>query len=220
MAHKPSNPEWSIRPKRLLRALRGRSGTILGLLLVIWVILPLLPEETGLRFGMGYRAFFTVMVLLATLFFWFLEKDSIPQPRSPACVLAALGAVCALTVGSLVLVGVVYPQFQRPEPPGAAAQSARERGKELFWGTNVGCFRCHTIGGTGGTRGPDLSRVAARAGDRVVGLTAEQYLRQKIAAGATYQFKVPEFAPIMPPFGQMLSEEQVNDLVAYLIPAG
>lgn len=195
---------------------RGRS-VFLTLMLLVWVALPLLPEETGLRFGMGYRAFFTAMLLLGALFFWFLGKERIPLPRSTWGVLASLMAVYLLTIGALVLAGVVYPQFQRPESPGRAALVAADRGKDLFWSDSVGCFRCHSAGGKGGTRGPDLTRVASRAEQRVPGLTAEGYLMEKIAAGATYQFKVPEYAPMMPPFGQLLPGEQIKDLVAYLL---
>jgi mono/diheme cytochrome c family protein len=186
-------------------------------LLLTWVALPLVPIETGLRFGMGYRVFFTAMVLLGALFFWFLGRERIPAPTRTAPVLASLAGVYLLTVGSLVAIGVVYPQFELPRPAEGVALNAEARGKELFWGENVGCFRCHAVGGTGGTRGPDLTNVALRAGERVSGLTAEQYLLEKVKAGMTYQFKVPEYAPMMPPFGQLLPEDQIEDLVAYLL---
>lgn len=200
-----------------VRRLAGGPAILAGLLLLIWVALPLLPVETGLRFGMGYRVFFTAMVLLAVLFFWFLGRERIPAPTRPAAVLASLAGVYLLTVGFLVAVGVVYPQFELPRPAEGVALDAASRGKELFWGDNVGCFRCHAVAGTGGTRGPDLTNVALRAGERVSGLTAEQYLLEKVKAGMTYQFKVPEYAPMMPPFGQLLPEDQIEDLVAYLL---
>ncbi|MBI3953977.1 MAG: cytochrome c [Chloroflexi bacterium] len=200
-----------------LRALRGGPGTLLGLLILIWAVLPLIPDDTGIRFGLGYRAFFTAMLLLGTLFFWFLGKQRIAPPRGSGGVLASLAAVYLVTTGVLVAAGSVYPQFPRPQPPGAAAQEAAGRGKELFWGASVGCFRCHSIGGKGGTRAPDLTHVASRAGQRVPGLTAERYLSEKVKAGATYEYKVPEYAPIMPPFGQVLSQEQLENLVAYLL---
>lgn len=73
------------------------------------------------------------------------------------------------------------------------------------------------VAGAGGTRGPDLTHVAGRAGQRVLNLPAERYLLEKVRAGATYQFLVPEYVPMMPAFGQMLSEEQVADLVAFLL---
>ncbi len=168
---------------------------------------------------MGYRVFFTAMVLLGALFFWFLSKERIPQPRGSLGVVASLTAVYLVTIGILVVVGVVYPQFPLPSSAQGAEQDAAKRGKELFWSEigKAGCFRCHTIGGRGGTRGPDLTSIALRAGERVSGLTAEQYLLEKVTAGMTYTFTVPEYAPMMPPFGQSLSEEQIKDLVAYLM---
>lgn len=200
-----------------VRRLAGRPAILMGLLLLIWVALPLLPEETGLQFGMGYRVFFTAMTLLGALFFWFLGRERIRAPTRPAAVLASLAGVCVLTVGLLVAVGVVYPQFELPRPVEGVALDAEARGKELFWGNNVGCFRCHAVGGTGGTRGPDLTSVGLRAGQRVAGLSAERYLLEKVKAGATYEFKVPEYTPMMPPFERLLPENQIEDLVAYLL---
>lgn len=199
--------------------LKGLHGVFLALLLLIWVALPLIPEETGLRFGMGYRAFFTAMLILGALFFWFLGKERVPSPKSTAGVLGSLAGVFLLTVGVLVAAGLVYPQFQRPLPPGAAEQEAAKLGKVLFWSETgkAGCFRCHAIGGRGGIRGPDLTSVASRAGDRVPGLTGEQYLLAKVSAGMTYKFTVPDYTPMMPPFSRFMSEEELKDLVAYLL---
>lgn len=210
-------PRQALRVGTALWAHKGSLGVFTGLMVVIWVLLPLVPEETGFRFGMGYQAFFTAMLLLAALFFWFLGRERVPHPRGSGGVLASLAAVYLLTVGALVGAGVAYPQFQRPEPPVVASEDASERGKDLFWSSSVGCFRCHAIEGTGGTRAPDLTHVASRAGQRVAGLSADQYLLEKVSAGATYRFKVPEYAPIMPPFEKMLAKEQVRDLVAYLL---
>lgn len=214
-----SGPGQSDRSRGAIRWLAGRPAALAGLLLVIWVAVPLLPEETGLRFGMGYRVFFTAMVFLGGLFFWFLGKQHMPVPKRPAAVLVSLAGVCLLTVGLLVSAGVVYPQFELPRPAAETALDAVAGGKELFWGETAaaGCFRCHSVSGKGGTRGPDLTNVALRAGERVPGLTAEQYLLEKVKAGATYEFKVPEYVPMMPPFGQLLSEDQIQDLVAYLL---
>lgn len=201
-------PLWRARLPRL----------VLALLLLVWVVLPLVPDETGLRFGLGFRIFFTTILLLSALFFWFLGQERVPYPSSALGVLASVAGVYLATVGLLVTVAVVFPQFELPRPEqGGEGQEAPARGKALFFRDNVGCFRCHMVAGTGGTRGPDLSNVAARAGDRVPGLSAESYLLEKVRAGATFQFTVPGYVPMMPSFGQMLSEDQVADLVAYLL---
>ncbi|MFQ6030296.1 MAG: c-type cytochrome [Dehalococcoidia bacterium] len=201
----------------MLHALRRGPGIFIGVMLIIWVGLPLVPEQIGLRFGMGYKVFFTAMVLLSALLFWFLRKDRISHPQSTAGVLVSLAAVFLLTVGLLVTAGVVYPQFELPRPPEAAAQEAAERGEEIFWSGSAGCFRCHAISGTGGTRGPDLTQVASRAGQRVPDLSAKQYLLEKIGVGGAYQFTVPEYVPMMPQFEKTLTAEQLQDLVAFLL---
>lgn len=204
---------------RLAQSLRGYRGTALAILLVIWLVLPLAPDESGLQFGFVYRFFFTAFLLASGAFFWLLRQDRIAQPRSVGGVLGSIVAVYLVTVGALVAFGVSYPQFALPpaSPEEAAARETSDRGRTLFQRDDVGCFRCHVIAGRGGTRGPDLTRVAQRAGDRVPGLSAEHYLRQKIAEGANHQFTVPEYVPMMPAFGQSLSGEQIEDLVAFLL---
>lgn len=198
---------------RFHRALRSRPAILVGALVLIWAVLPFVPESTGLRFSWVYRIFFSAMALIGILFFWFLGKGPIPMPRSPA---TALGGVVLVTVVLLVAAGVVYPQYSVPRPA-VAVSGAVARGKEVFFSPSTPCFRCHMIAGKGGRRGPDLSDVAARAGTRVAGLTAERYLIAKIEAGATYQFKVPKYTPNMPPFKTLLTSTQLSDLVAYLL---
>ena len=200
-----------------VEALTTLPVAFLVLLAVIWVVLPLIPEDTGLRFGMGYRVFFTAMTLLSALLFWLLGRDSIPVPSSTAGVLSSLIGIFLLTVGLLVLAGVAYPQFELPLPPKAVTQNSAERGEELFWSGTVGCFRCHAIAGTGGTRGPDLTGVASRAKERVPGLMAEQYLTEKVKQGASYEFTVPEYTPMMPQFSKILADEQLEDLITFLL---
>lgn len=196
----------------------GLAWTTLALLLVIWVALPLVPEETGLRFGFGFRAFFSAAVLLSIAFFWLLDHEHVPQPKGTAGVLGSIALVYVLTVGFLTAVTFLSPQFGLPRgETEAAAEEATMRGEALFWKPELACFQCHTIGGRGGSRGPDLTRVGARAAQRVPGLTAEQYLREKVRAGAAYEFKVPGYVPMMPGVGQTLSSEQLDDLVAYLL---
>lgn len=204
---------------RLLRRLRGYPGIALALLLVIWLGLPLAPDESGLQFGLVYRFFFTAFLVASGAFFWLLRQERIAQPRSVAGVLGSIVAVYLVTVGALIAFGVAYPQFDLPpsSPEEAAARSASESGRALFQQDDVGCFRCHMISGRGGTRGPDLSKIAQRAGERVSGLGAEQYLREKIGAGMNYKYAVPGYVPMMPSFNQMLTEEQVEDLIAFLL---
>ena len=79
-----------------------------------------------------------------------------------------------------------------------------------------GCSGCHS---TGANRvvGPGLSGVGTTAETRVAGLNADEYLTQSIKSPNA--FVVPDFfADLMPTtFGQTLSEQEIADIVAYLI---
>ncbi len=192
------------------------------LLLIIWVGLPQIPESTRLQFGQRYQIFFTVILGLAAIFFWFLGKESIPYPKSSGGVIVSLVVVFLMTVGLFIAEGHAYPNFQRPLPPAVASEKPNERGEALFWSeTGPGCFRCHSVGAKGtAIRGPNQGDVATRAAQRASDLglpTAEQYLLEKVRAGLTYRYTVPGFVPMMPPFGTLLSEDQITDLVAYLL---
>ncbi|MEE8362892.1 MAG: c-type cytochrome [Dehalococcoidia bacterium] len=216
----PSPPANGVRKRRSLRPGRREVVGVL-LLLVIWVGMPLVSEGTGLRFGLGYRAFFTVMLLLGIGFFWFLGKEHVRGPSGAAGAMGALSLVTVVTVGILVGAGIAYPQFPVPatEESGEALTAA-QRGEALFWSSGVGCFRCHQISGTGGIRGPDLTEVAARAGSRVPGLSAEGYLAEKIAAGGSYAYTVPEYVPMMPQYSRTLAEEELQELLDFLLSLG
>ena len=65
--------------------------------------------------------------------------------------------------------------------------------------------------------GPGLSGVGTTAETRVAGLNADEYLTQSIKSPNA--FVVPDFfADLMPTtFGQTLSEQEIADIVAYLI---
>jgi sulfur oxidation c-type cytochrome SoxX len=94
------------------------------------------------------------------------------------------------------------------------------RGQVVF--NSAGCFACHAISGIStGTIGPALDGVATRAGDRVAGLSAEEYIHQSIIDPNA--FIVPGYADangasVMPQnFGEILTEEQISDLIAFLL---
>ena len=60
------------------------------------------------------------------------------------------------------------------------------------------CRNCHSIGGRGGKRGPDLTNVATR-------LTSDQLVRQLLQGGGN-----------MPAYGKHLSPPEVSAIVAFL----
>ncbi len=81
-------------------------------------------------------------------------------------------------------------------PAVAASRAQREHGAQVF--NANGCLHCHTMGSTGGTRGPNLSGI---------GRTAKpEEIRKQIVQGGKG----------MPAFGEVLQPNEIDDLVAYL----
>ncbi|WP_263368319.1 c-type cytochrome [Edaphobacter bradus] len=78
----------------------------------------------------------------------------------------------------------------------AQANDPRTRGALAF--SENGCTRCHAIRHNGGTKGPDLSGVGRRRSDAQI--------RTQIIEGGKQ----------MPPFGDVLQDSELDDLVTYL----
>ena len=215
-----ATPNTGLR-RRLGTLLRTPIGFTVALLAVVWAVMPLMPEGSGLNFPTAFQAFFSVIILFAGAFFWFLDLGPIRQPQSGFAVVASIGLVYLVTVGVLVGAGTAYLQFSIPQKEGQAQEHAEltlaEQGEELFKGGEFNCVLCHAIDGRGGTRAPDMSGFATRAGTRVPGVSAEEYTEGHIKEGSQYSFNVPEYQPIMPPFGARLSDEQLAALVEFLL---
>jgi len=96
-----------------------------------------------------------------------------------------------------------------------------ERGRQLFnetaLGTNASCRICHSLRPGVEVVGPSFAGIATRAETRVPSMTTEEYLRQSILDPNAYI--VEGFSEDMAPpnFAELLSEEQVDDLVAFLM---
>lgn len=88
---------------------------------------------------------------------------------------------------------------------------------ETAAGVNAGCQICHSLEKDETIIGPSFYGIASRADDRVSGLTAEEYLHQSIVDPNAYI--VPGFpnGQMIQNFGKILTEEQVNDLIAFLM---
>jgi len=100
-----------------------------------------------------------------------------------------------------------------------------ERGRQIWDdGGGViqggGCQACHSLDGSekaGSTRAPTWQGVSGRAGDRVPGLSAEEYLRESIVDPAAYTVD-GYFVDAMPKgYKILLSEEDIDGLVAFLL---
>src|SRR5688572_10467326 len=124
-------------------------------------------------------------------------------------------------------VGQMVPQseVQPPEEVAIRADLTTPEMVEVGRGIAEGkglCRTCHTIGQSGGAlRFPDLAGIAGRAGERVPGLSALDYLAQSLYEPDA--FIVPGFNRGMPtinrpPIG--LTDQEILTVLAYLESLG
>ena len=92
-------------------------------------------------------------------------------------------------------------------------------GKALFAqqtiGSNVGCITCHSLDGSE-LVGPSMQGIGARAGKEVQGQSAEQYIRNSIVEPNSHAAE-GYATGVMPGYQGVVSDTQLNDLVAYLL---
>jgi cytochrome c oxidase subunit 2 len=90
-------------------------------------------------------------------------------------------------------------------------------GRVVF--NKYGCGACHTLedANTGGVVGPSLNGIGSRAGERVEGVDAVDYIRTSIVD--TDAYVVEGYPPgVMPAdFSQLMTEEELDVLVEYLL---
>ena len=117
------------------------------------------------------------------------------------------------------------------EPPAttqAVTAGDPERGRQIWddgggvvgVSAGVGCQACHSLDGSEKTVGfqiaPTWQGISLRAGDRVPGLSAEEYLRESIVDPAAYI--VEGYSDHMPKgFRFLLSEEDIDSLIAFIL---
>ncbi len=111
---------------------------------------------------------------------------------------------------------ILYTAVSASEPQSVAGDAVR--GENIFrQGINGAppCISCHALEPGGFALAPDLHGVAGRAGDRIAGLAADVYLQQSIVDPHAYV--VPGFRDLMyPGYADMLSEADIEDLIAFL----
>lgn len=97
--------------------------------------------------------------------------------------------------------------------PGAVVSMA-EKGRDVF--NNKGCFACHSTDGTKKV-GPSLKGAFGREeefADGTKGKVDENYIRQSVMEPQAKLVK--GFPPSMPTFKGLLSDDEVNALIAYI----
>jgi ferredoxin/cytochrome c2 len=103
----------------------------------------------------------------------------------------------------------------------AAVGSDPAAGRDLYLdtriGTNTGCRICHSLEPGRRLVGPSLAGVGTAAATRVPGMTAGEYLRQSIVDPDAYTVEGFQPGAMLPDIADKLSEQQLDDLVAFLL---
>jgi cytochrome c551/c552 len=103
-----------------------------------------------------------------------------------------------------------------PTPVGDAA-AGETLFSQVLIGAQPGCATCHSLDADEVIIGPAMAGIASRAGTRVDGLSAEDYIRQSILDPNAYV--VDGFQPgvMVQVWEEELTPTQVDDLTAYLL---
>jgi len=128
-------------------------------------------------------------------------------------VLLALALLLAACGG-----GGEQEEKKEPAPAGAGdAAKGAKLFKETLIGSQPGCITCHSLEPGVTLVGPSQSDIGARAGTRVAGMPAEDYLRQSILEPDAYVVESFPAGTMPAALAGELSEQQVNDLIAYML---
>ena len=104
---------------------------------------------------------------------------------------------------------------------GVGGPASATHGKQLIETMSppmLKCGGCHTIPGiqgADGTVGPNLAEIGITAGYRVPNLTAQEYIFQSIHSPTAHT--VPGYPVLMPNFSKWLSDQDIDDITAYLL---
>ena len=105
----------------------------------------------------------------------------------------------------------------------AAAVGDMAAGEELFNEPldgithSLSCSSCHTLDGQL-ARNPTFIGIGTAAGDRISGMSDVEYLRESIVDPNAFKPDGEWLSASMPyTYADLLSEEQINDLIAYIL---
>ena len=110
---------------------------------------------------------------------------------------------------------LIIEAIDAPPPPDVIL------GEKLFTdariGPNTGCQICHSLEPDRRLVGPSLAGIAGVAGDRVSGLTAEQYLRQSILEPDAYVVDGYPAGQMLGGYEETLTNQEIDALVLFLL---
>ncbi len=169
----------------------------------------------------------TELVVIYVLFGTPTQTANVPGAASQP-VTVTVGNTASVTPGASAVPATLAPTHAATVLAATAASTQSTQttttsgtgdvasGKNIFAGV-AACSACHDMQAGIVLVGPSLKGVATRAESREPGKSAADYLHESIVAPNA--FVVKGFQPgIMPQnFGQSLSAQQVNDVVAYLL---
>ena len=113
--------------------------------------------------------------------------------------------------------GQVLGLDYRDKPPSQDAEEGRKIFTASSLGASAGCQICHSVEPDRVLVGPSLYGIADTASDRVPGLSAEEYLRQSILDPDAYIVEGFPSGQMLADFGVRLSEDEIENLVTYLL---
>lgn len=104
---------------------------------------------------------------------------------------------------------------------GGGGDDAASAGKELFAqsviGTQAGCSTCHSLEEGVVIVGPSMAGIGSRAATQVAGTNAEDYLRQSILEPDAHLVEGFPAGTMPQVWGDELTEEQISNLIAYML---
>lgn len=125
-------------------------------------------------------------------------------------------AIAALLVTACSASGTESSTSPEQNGDPAAAVGARLFAQGTLGG-QAGCKSCHSLSPGGIGTGPSLAEIGLTAAERVPGLSAEEYLRQSIVDPNAYL--VDDYTRGLMPrsYGDNLTPDEIDSLVAYLL---
>lgn len=104
---------------------------------------------------------------------------------------------------------------------GEATDDTASAGEKLFaqtvTGAQAGCITCHSLDAGVVIVGPSMAGIAGRAGSTVAGQSAEDYLSESILNPDAYLVEGFPAGTMPQVWGDELTDEQVDQLVAYML---